>query len=90
MKEKVQKPKIAWPCRKLVEVDWEDSTSTGGWMDPDVHQRYGKERSCRSAGYVLARTKTEVVIAQSMSCGGKVNDTISIPAACVRRVRRLT
>ena len=69
-----------------VEVEWEDSCSQGGWSKD--HAKY-TPAECRSIGYLLHRDKEKVVLAQSEDGLGKQNDSIVIPASCVKKLRRL-
>ena len=71
----------------LVEIHWIDSCSTQGWLGDD--QPDGKPLECRSVGYLVKRSKTGVVVCQNVSEQGATGQWMTIPASCIRRVRRL-
>ena len=77
------------PLRRIIRVDWEDSASGGGWnrLD-DFKDRHGT-LSCQSVGYVAKSDKDVVMLVQSVCENGDVNDSISIPRKCIKRVRRI-
>ena len=52
------------------------------------HAEY-KAARCSSIGYLLHRDKERVVLAQSLDGLGKQNDSIVIPASCIKKLRRL-
>lgn len=71
----------------LVEVSWVDSASTNGWrgkQEPD-----DVPCKCRTVGYLLKRTKRTLTVAQNLSEFGSTGEWMQIPAAVVKRVRRL-
>lgn len=75
--------------RRIVEVEWVDSASTGGWGHPDAFIKSGLAR-CRTVGYVLERTKDHIVVVQNVGDDtGRVGESMAIPASCIRSVRRL-
>lgn len=81
------KKKHAFP---LVEVRWEDSTTTSGWR-PDVED-IREPLTCWSAGYLIENTKRSVIVALNASAENSRNgfgDCITIPRACVREIRKL-
>lgn len=82
---------IRWPLTVRVEVEWRDSVSTGGWNTVD---HYKNNRSSvgpyRSIGYLIQCNKKIVQLAQSISgLTQDISDTITIPRACVIRMRRI-
>jgi hypothetical protein len=81
------------PVRPLVEVEWYDSCAFAGW-DTGAHTlERSKPSSCRSAGYLLEHDDERLVLAQSIDESEpddeRYADVLAIPAAAVRRVRRL-
>lgn len=72
----------------LVEVTWADSSSTTGWQrEVDT-----VPLTCWSAGYLVHKDKTSVVVALNASSNLSRNsfgDTIVIPAAVVKNIRKL-
>lgn len=75
------------PKPKVVEVEWVDSAFHHGWGSLDSKQ-YATAGRCRTAGYLLRRSKVEIVIAHSV---GEDEDAaaeaIAIPLCAVSRVR---
>lgn len=82
--KQVQK-KVNYP---LVEVTWVDSSSTSGWQ----HEISVEPLTCYSAGYLIHRSRKSLVIAQNRggeNCNYRFGDTVTIPASCVKKTRRL-
>ena len=73
---------------QLVEVEWTDAQIGGGW---NTRERYADKgiAKCRTAGYLLVRDKRSITIMQNVCDDGTVSDSMTIPAGCVKRVRRL-
>lgn len=78
-----------WPMRVLVEVHWMDSASRARWGEKEDYLQLVPV-PCRTAGYLLKKNATEVVIVQSQCEEGEVNAGMTIPRACVTKIRRLT
>lgn len=73
----------------LLEVVWLDSQlSTGGWESHRATMAGRKHIYQRSVGYVLADDKKGVVLTGSLSQGGNVHGTVTIPAAQIVSRRR--
>lgn len=68
-----------------VEITWIDAYSTSGWG----HAIPSEKMIWTSVGYLLAKTKQEVVICQSQDPWGKSGERLTIPRSCVKRIRRL-
>lgn len=70
---------------KRVEVTWVDSATVEGWKSRDETTAPVR---CRSIGYVVERTATKIVLAQSQTseqlCG-----LFAIPAGAITKVRKL-
>lgn len=88
MKKKTNQPR--WPLRAIVEVEWRDSCSNKQWASLEQHRRDSGPSICRSVGYLLSKSATEVIVAQSLSLTtGHIADTMAIPFETVSRMRRL-
>jgi hypothetical protein len=77
-----------YPLKQLFEVFWEDSVSDGKWRQPESYKEVNNLQ-CRSVGYLLTKSSKMVQLIQSMAENGQVTDCISIPAKCVKKMRRL-
>lgn len=74
----------------LVEVTWLDSSSCSGWHA--MNEIPTKPLECRSAGYLVHKSRSSLVVALSASEARSrhgFGDTITIPRACVKKIRRL-
>ena len=72
----------------LIEVTWHDSSSTTGWQTKPETELL----ECFTAGYLVHRNKRSIVVALNSSSKNSANsfgDTMTIPASCVKRLRRL-
>ena len=72
----------------LVEVEWRDAAGHLRWFDEGES---GELATCLTGGYIIARTKRKLVIAQTLgeSLGRRMSTGHqSIPVRCVVRVRR--
>ena len=72
----------------IVEVTWVDSAFNRGWGSHENKVRDMNIETCRTVGFLLAKTTREVKVAQSLS-DDSFADGISIPRECVRRIKRL-
>ncbi len=70
-----------------VEVEWEDAASSGGWATKESYML--SPVICKTTGYLLQKNKKYLVVVQSEDQNGKVNDAITIPMKCVKKIRRL-
>lgn len=81
---------MKWPLTKLVEVEWTDSCTEGGWNSHSAYLDRAQPTICRSIGYLLVKTKEKVVVVQTMSLStGHVSDSMAIPIVAVRKIRFL-
>lgn len=74
------------------EVTWLDSCVDSGWHAHDAAFVRAAPTLCKSVGYLIERTKTQLVLAQSWTTnedGDQLADVLTIPAAVVKSVRRL-
>lgn len=79
-----------------VEIEWVDSSTTRGWQRPDDFTGPIGMSFCLSIGYLSKYTKTEVQVVQSRHDNAKQPDVrefwadaITIPRACVKKIRVL-
>lgn len=74
----------------LVEVEWLDSSSTtsgSAWVDKKS-AKAGTPITCRSAGILIKKTKTYVIVAAHDS-GYQVSGDLVIPRFAITRMRHL-
>ena len=71
-----------------VLVEWDDAAGGSGW-EPTARTARRKTLRVRTAGWLLKRTRKRLVIGLSLCENGEGDGCMVIPAACVRRVRRL-
>lgn len=70
---------------KIVEVVWNDSTSTQGWdSTPDMELC-----SCKTVGYLIQKTKGKVILAQSLGDGMPYYNKFAIPRGCIVSITEL-
>ena len=72
----------------IVEVSWRDARSAGDWSSL-ASQRKISTVECLSVGRLTKASTREIQIAQSVTEIGTVADTITIPRAWIKKVRRL-
>ena len=75
-----------------VEVTWLDPHASGGWRAPDDELDRAVPLTCTSVGYLLRQDEERLVLVQSSADdqGDElVADSLAIPAAVIRKVRRL-
>ncbi len=72
---------------KLVLVEWQDSNVMHGWM----HNECANEgiAHCRIVGILQSEDADKVVVAFGDSDYGMVLETVTIPKACIIRIREL-
>ena len=81
------KAKLRSLTGQIVEVEWLDAGSSGGWKEPTEHAKMQPLHTV-SAGYLIHLDKTRCVLGQSFSdTSGMANDTIVIPHGMIRGVR---
>ena len=88
--KKPKPKKVIWPAPQLVEIEWDDaSTSKLGWEDIAVY-RAEEVVACRSVGYLIRKDKRQVVIVQTQ-VGNQtgVMREIAIPRGMVKRMTTL-
>ncbi|HMH83656.1 MAG TPA: hypothetical protein VK531_12355 [Gemmatimonadales bacterium] len=88
-------PKRTAGKAKLVEVAWYDThTGSGSWdaIATHAHHELDNPFLCHSVGWLIGRSygrAGHVVLLQSHTERGTGVDTVTIPAGCIKRVRRL-
>ena len=81
---------MKWPLTKLVEIEWIDSCTGGGWRSQDSYLDDAHPAICRSIGYLLHKDAERVVVLQTMSSSsGHVSDSMTIPRVAVKCMRVL-
>jgi len=83
----------SWPLKKFVEVTWEDITShSNGWNSIDTYLKNTTAIKCKSAGYLVEKTKDYIKLTMSQ-CSDLEEASIGmlkiIPMGCVKKVKRL-
>ena len=78
---------------KIVEVEWVDSSSEGGWKPREIILEKIKKDTlvCRTAGYLLDEKEDRITIALSYAPDlDQFNHTQTIPAVAIKsmKVRR--
>lgn len=80
---------MKWPLPKLVEVEWVDSCTAGGWRSRASYLEEGPT-ICRTIGYLLHKDKQKIVVIQTQSSStGHVSDSMAIPVVAVKKMRVL-
>jgi hypothetical protein len=77
-----------FPLKELVEVEWVDSAARGRWGSVEEYRKHDVV-TCRTAGYLLSKTKRAVTIIQSQHTDDGLSDAMSIPTCAVLKLRRL-
>lgn len=76
---------------KVVEVYWIDSAFNRGWGETQSKVDSMGVATCRTVGYLIGRDKRQIKVALSLADNGEsAGDGMSIPAACVTRVKILS
>lgn len=84
-----QRRKAEYPLNKLMEIEWLDSATKGGWNHHDNYQEEAQTSLCKSVGYVLKDNKDMIVLVQTQSVTQNVTDSIAVPKGCIVKVRKL-
>jgi len=75
--------------RRLVIVEWIDSTRNIGWHAHE-HARENRDMRCSSVGFLVDDDRDHVTVASHIAWPrGEVCDTMTIPRCSIRRIRRL-
>lgn len=69
--------------RKVLVV-WHDAVTAMGWENHDDAVVNHGTQGCESIGYLIHRTKTDVVLAQTISHDGQINGRVTIPVVWLR------
>jgi hypothetical protein len=73
---------------KLVEVTWVDSYTQHGWK-PTTDFLEDQGFDCKSVGYLIQKSAEWVQLIQTQGPNDKLADSITIPRACVKKIRSL-
>jgi hypothetical protein len=74
---------------RKVLVQWRDAVTAMGWEDHGAAIAGHEAEPCESVGYVIHRTKTNLVLAQTVSGDGQINGRITIPIDWVNTIQTL-
>ncbi len=74
---------------RIVEVEWIDASSKGGWGSVEWYLKNSQPSLCRSTGYLLRKDAKAVTLVQSLGDHKDGTDAIAIPRSCVKRIRYL-
>lgn len=69
-----------------VQVEWEDSAFTGGWRRS--YQRVTTSQ-CKTIGYLIEKTKRQVVVSMDVNEDGGYAETMAIPRAVVKSIKKV-
>jgi len=67
----------------IVVIRWKDAMARTGWDSREAHSE-GMPSGCISVGFLLAKNKKEVVIAQTLSDMDGADNSLCIPRAWVK------
>ena len=84
----MSKPKPKFPLSKIVEVEWVDACGQAGWRDIAVYNDL-IPAACKTAGYLLKRSKNEIILSLTQNDQHDLNQCICIPASWIVKVRKL-
>ena len=71
----------------IIEVWWRDSAASGGWKTREAYQTV-EPSECRTAGYLLKKTRTHITVVQSQDDEGKVSDSMNCTRGATALCRR--
>ena len=74
----------------IVEVEWLDSITDGGWRPPEAYLASAAPDQCRSGGYLLKSARTSITLMQSRSdLSGNMTNSVTIPRVAVKSIKRM-
>lgn len=90
----MNKKQPVYPFREKtpVVVEWDDSAANGRWSTREDYMEKARTNTgpIRSVGWINCRTAKVLQLIQSQTSATQdVADAITIPARCIRRIRRL-
>ena len=71
--------------RRLVEVEWIDSSFNSGWH---ANTTYSTVSECRTVGYLTHKDKHVVNVSMNLSPESR-GETMAIPRQCVKSIRKV-
>jgi hypothetical protein len=72
----------------LIEVEWLDTFTSGGWKHPE-QIRSDTMPLIHSVGYLIQDTEERLVLVQQVSDAGYVAEAVFIPKGMVKRVNAI-
>lgn len=82
------KPLNKFPLNKIVEVEWFDACGYGKWDGLKEYEEL-EPMPCKTAGYLLKKTKDKITILSTQSADEGGNGGISIPIPWIKKIRVL-
>ena len=70
-----------------VEVEWLDIWASPRWDDTDPAEM--EPITCRQVGYMVAKTRTKVVLVNTLCSDGGSGGATVIPRGCVVAIRKI-
>lgn len=70
-------------------VEWVDSTGRDGWHEPQEAIDMLDQVGCHAVGQVIADDERGIVLTLSVGDAGIVLDSMAIPRAAIRSIKRL-
>jgi len=71
---------------KIVCIEWVDSCSDGDWQSKENALTHSISQ-CASVGFLVRKTKSDVLIAQSESYDtGNISGLMAIPKKCIKSI----
>jgi len=82
--------KVNYKTKEILEIEWEDTATAPGWRTQKYLER-ATPCFCKTVGYFVKQSKNSITLAKSVNDDDSDGlDAQTIPAGCVKRVRRLT
>lgn len=72
----------------VVEIEWLDAVLRSGSQDADKHAREGLMTRF-TVGYLVGKTRRQVVLAMTDDRDGRVDDALTVPLAWIKKMRYL-
>ncbi|MGE3341545.1 MAG: hypothetical protein AB7J46_06650 [Candidatus Altimarinota bacterium] len=83
-----KKKEPEFELKPLVEIQWEDASCCLGWHSRREALEHGP-MPAKSVGYLVQKNTEFISVAQTQSADGGRGNTLAIPAAWVKKIRRL-
>lgn len=83
-------PTKPWALARVVEVEWDDACSQGGWGSDASYRERSAPLRTRSTGYLFHDDAEGITLMQTQANDNeRFAESITIPRGMIRRVRRL-